>query len=110
MAAAYAAKRPTLPSRRPTVWLHPSCSEWSGAKCSMPHELHNDTAKLSASLLRVEALALYSELQVKLWLQYTRFSKNFIFFGEILVKKSHVTSKHIKKSCYANRRIKTAWP
>jgi hypothetical protein len=40
------------------VWLQSSCSERSGAKCSMPRELHIDTAKLSAGLLIVEELAL----------------------------------------------------
>jgi hypothetical protein len=56
------------------VWLQPSCSERSDAKCSMPHELHYDTAKLSASLLSVEEIALLrlvstSQLHIKLWLQ-----------------------------------------
>jgi hypothetical protein len=56
-----------------TVWLQPSCSEHSGAECWVPHI---DTVKLSASLLRVEELALWRldstcEMHVKLWLQYT---------------------------------------
>jgi hypothetical protein len=70
----------------------------------MLHELHNDNATLSASLLRVEELAA-CELHVKQWLQYTASSSLWPHGNSCDPQRYWLSSSHAMSSCSATKHL-----